>query len=173
MTMLDYRIDEWFPQHPRWPDLETYAHQNDLVHGVINEDGLTPTSHFLVALVADETGEDVAGLLMFLVQPIGPEMDCPILVDSNGNELTEAKIRAFHVDTPHRRRGIGTTLQRATLEKAANLGCFQVRSRSASSRDANYAIKIKLGFACHPAIRQLRSGDETGVYWVKRADTNG
>ena len=97
-------------------------------------------------------------------------MDCPILTDRNGNELTEAKIRAFHVDALHRNRGIGTALQRLVLAMARDLGCFQVRSRSATSRDANYAIKIKLGYACHPAIRTLRSGDETGVYWVKRVD---
>lgn len=57
--MVDYRVEAWPPQHPCWPDLETYAHQNDLVHGVINDQGLTSTSHFLVALVVNETGEDI------------------------------------------------------------------------------------------------------------------
>ncbi len=164
--MSSFVIEEWTPEHPNWCDLENYAYQHDQVHGVIDEHGLTPASHYLVALVDG----DVAALLMFVVQPIGPEMDCPILTDRDGVELTEAKIRAFHVDTPYRNRGIGTALQRSALTMARDLGCFQVRSRSATARDANYAIKIKLGYACHPAIRTLPSGDETGVYWVKRVD---
>ena len=109
----------------------------------------------------------VMGILVFVVQPIGPEMDCPVLCDPTGTPLTELKIRAFHVREEHRGQGIGTALQREALREAGRFGCYQVRSRSDFSRAANYAIKLKLGFAAHPGLRRLRDQDEPGIYWVK------
>lgn len=82
--------------------------------------------------------------------------------------LLEAKIRAFHVLPKHRNRGVGTALQRQVLALAPALGCYQVRSRSELSRGANYAIKRKLGFGMHPAVRTFADGRTSpGVYWVK------
>lgn len=162
--MAQFTISEWTQTHARWPELVKYIKEQELQRGVIDEYGLVPTSHFLVATQEDQ----LVGFLMFLVQPIGPEMGCPILTDRHGEALTEAKIRAFYVTEAYREQGIGTALQKEVLRRAATLGCYQVRSRSAFSRQANYAVKLKLGFVAHPAIRHLKSGDEYGVYWIKR-----
>jgi GNAT superfamily N-acetyltransferase len=94
-------------------------------------------------------------------------MDCPTLCDPEGNPLLELKIRVFDVLEEHRGQGIGTALQREALRQAVEHGCYQVRSRSAFSCQANYAIKQKLGFAAHPGLRHLSGGDESGIYWVK------
>jgi GNAT superfamily N-acetyltransferase len=156
-------IEEWNARHPRWLELVDYISAQNLAHGVLDEDGDVPSRCLLVAI----QDHKLVGFLMFLVQPIGPEMDCPVLQDRRGQPLTEAKIRAFFVTAAYRDQGIGTALQREVLRCAADLGCYQVRSRSAYSRQANYAIKLKLGFAAHPAIRHTQSGDEVGVYWIK------
>ncbi len=74
-------------------------------------------------LAAVQNGES-AGFLMVVVQPIGPEMDCPVLCDRAGNPLTEAKICAFHVREAARSQGIGTALQREVLRLAEELGCY-------------------------------------------------
>lgn len=158
------QIEVWTATHERWPEWEGFARAADLVAGIITPDATGADSHYLAAL-ADEV---LVGVLMFLVQPIGPEMDIPAIVDFLGRPLLEAKIRAFHVLPEHRNRGVGTALQRHVLALAPALGCYQVRSRSELSRAANYAIKLKLGFGMHPAVRIFADGRTSpGVYWVK------
>lgn len=162
--MSSFDIEEWEETHPHWQELIRYIESEQLAYGVLDEQGRVPGAHLLVAVQAYQ----LMGFLMFLVQPIGPEMDCPILCDREGRALTEAKIRAFHVREEWRGQGIGTALQREVLHMAAAQGCYQVRSRSDFSRQANYAIKLKLGFVAHPAIRSLKGGEEPGIYWIKR-----
>jgi GNAT superfamily N-acetyltransferase len=158
------QIEVWATTHQRWPEWEGFARGADLVTGIITPDATGAESHYLAALV----DEALVGVLMFVIQPIGPEMDVPAIVETAGNPLLEAKIRAFHVLPEHRSRGIGTALQRHVLALAAVLGCYQVRSRSELSRGANYAIKRKLGFGMHPAVRTFADGRTSpGVYWVK------
>lgn len=158
------QIAAWTATHRRWPEWEGFARTANMVAGIITPDATGADSHYLAALV----DEALVGALMFLVQPIGPEMDIPALVDSTGRPLLEAKIRAFHVLPEHRNRGVGTALQRHVLELAPALGCYQVRSRSELARGANYAIKRKLGFGMHPALRTFADGRTSpGVYWVK------
>jgi GNAT superfamily N-acetyltransferase len=119
-------------------------------------------------LVAQQRSE-IAGTLIFIQQPIGPEMDVPVICDSGGTPLLEAKIRSFYIRESFRNRGIGTQLQREALHLAAETGCYQVRSRSELDKAANYAVKLKLGFAMHPAERIFQDGRRSpGVYWVKR-----
>ena len=157
-------IAKWSPDHPRWPEWERLAHELNLVRAIIDPETLAEDVHFLAALVDDA----LVGLLMFLVQPIGPEMEVPIVKDAAGKPLTEAKIRAFHVLPDFRNRGLGTALQREVLRLAPLLHCYQVRSRSELDKQANYAIKLKLGFAMHPALRVFRDGTQSpGVYWVR------
>jgi len=158
------QIAKWAPGHPRWPEWERLARRLNLVRAIIDPETLTQDVHFLAGLVDDS----LVGLLMFLVQPIGPEMEVPVICDGAGRPLTEAKIRAFHVLPEYRGRGLGTALQREVLRLAPALGCYQVRSRSELDKEANFAIKRKLGFAMHPALRIYRDGTESpGVYWVR------
>lgn len=156
-------IEKWAPNHPRWTHLVAFAKEKDLFANIIDSPELIAESHYFIALHNNQ----IIGFIMCLVQPIGPEMDVPELVDQHGRTVTEAKIRAFFVEERFRNQGIGTALQKCILDLAPKLGCFQVRSRSEMSKKANYAIKFKLGFAAHPAVRKMRSGDSPGVYWVK------
>jgi GNAT superfamily N-acetyltransferase len=159
-----FTIEEWGPTSPRWPEFVAYVTAEALAFGAIDERGLVPEAHFLAALWG---GDKLVGILMFLVQPIGPEMDVPVLRNGAGEPLLEAKIRVFHVLDAYRNKGVGTALQRHVLRRAAALGCYQVRSRSEFSRSANYAVKLKLGFVAHPAIREVRGVASPGVYWIK------
>ena len=165
--MSEIRIEHWAWEKVDWGKLDPFFVTADLSHipAGVKREGRETETHLVVALSDDQ----MVGGLFFLVQPIGPEMDIPVVCDpSSGEPLMEAKIRAFFVLPEMRNKGIGTRLQQAILGKAAELGCFQVRSRSEPDKDANYAIKLKLGFAMHPAYRVF---DETsrsaGVYWVK------
>lgn len=159
-----FQIEHWQADHPRWPEWQAFGQAAALGPGVIGADARGPDAHYLAALA----GGRLVGGLMFLVQPIGPEMGVPAILGPGGAPLREAKIRGFHVLEAWRGRGIGTALQRHALGLAAGLGCYQVRSRSELAREANYAIKRKLGFGMHPAIRTFADGRASpGVYWVK------
>jgi GNAT superfamily N-acetyltransferase len=97
-----------------------------------------------------------------VTQVIGTDADHdPILFD--GTSVTEAKILAFGVDSTHQRQGIGRALQEAALRLARTLGCYQVRSCSGGSHAANHQLKLRMGFAVHPVVRDT---DTRGVYFV-------
>ena len=75
----------------------------------------------------------------------------------------EAKIHAFAVREENRNQGIGTALQRAAIQKARALGCYQVSSYSLYEKTANHQVKLALGFAAQPEVH----GDSIqGVYFV-------
>jgi GNAT superfamily N-acetyltransferase len=107
-------------------------------------------------------GESLAGFLRFVTQQIGPPDVCPPLL-MNGEPLIEAKILAFGVPESYRRRGIGTRLQRAAIDLARELGCYQLRSWSLAHYTANHALKLKLGFAAQP---EQRANGQQGFYFV-------
>ena len=71
----------------------------------------------------------------------------------DGQALTEAKIIAFGVQPAHRRQGIGRALQEHVLRRARELGCYQVRSVSRWTRQANHQLKLSMGFAVEPMER--------------------
>ena len=79
----------------------------------------------------------------------------------DGKALTEAKIIAFGVPPTHRRQGIGRALQENVLRRARALGCYQVRSVSRWSRQANHQLKLSMGLAVEPMKR-----DEPSVAFV-------
>jgi GNAT superfamily N-acetyltransferase len=116
------------------------------------------SSHLLVASMP----EQAIGFLRFVIQTIGPDMDCPEVV-VNGVALTEAKIMAFGVAEEWRRQGIGRALQSAAINHARKLGCYQVRSHSDGDSDANHQLKLAMGFAIHPIVR---GDDRKGCYFM-------
>ena len=168
---VDFTIEQIDEGHPRWTELAAFIEAHGLQrNGVYAEKSSR-------CLLAASVGDRIAGFLMFLVQPIGPEAGCPVLHDRNGNALTEAKIRSFLVVERYRGRGIGTALQREALVRAADMGAYQVRSRSDVSRKANYAIKLKLGYAASPEITATNDDSKPdgirrtqGYCFVKRTD---
>ncbi len=158
-------LEFWDESHSRWDELKALSKfLGDSPYVFIDDE---PRDFY--AAVAISPTDEIVGYHVFLIQPIGPEMGIAPVLDKDGGTLHEAKIRGLHVIQAWRNRGIGTRLQKFTLEQAAELGVFQVRSRSDISKAENYAIKIKLGFACHPDLRTFRDGSTAeGVYWVKR-----
>ena len=87
---------------------------------------------------------------------------------STGEPLRETFVNTFAVDETHRRQGCGRALQVAALDLTRDLGCYQMRSWSSLDKTANYALKISLGFAAHPAVYESEDGLLiSGVFFVK------
>jgi GNAT superfamily N-acetyltransferase len=156
----DYSIEEWDETHPRWHEflacLEVVA--PDQAPFVLGEYYRAYSSYLFVALQLDQ----VVGFIRFAVQPIGSEEKCPLLY-LNGIQLTQAKIHAFAVHERARNQGIGTELQRQTIQRARALGCYQVASYSSYGRDANHHIKLSLGFAVQP---EVHGDNHQGIYFL-------
>jgi GNAT superfamily N-acetyltransferase len=155
-----FLIEEWDRSHPRWEEfvacLEAIA--PDQVPFVLGPySAQLPCTLF----VAVQDGQ-VVGFIRFGVQPIGPEAHCPAL-QLDGEGLYEAKIHAFAVSSECRNQGIGTQLQKRVVRRARELGCYQVASYSSYGRDANYHIKLSLGFAVQP---EVHGDNEQGSYFL-------
>jgi len=155
-----YSIEEWDEAHPRWHEfvacLEMVAPEQ--APFVFGEHFRAYQSYVFVALQANK----VVGFIRFAVQPIGPEAQCPVLY-LNGVQLTEAKIHAFAVREDARGQGIGTELQRQTIQRAKVLRCTQVASYSSYGSDVNHHIKLSLGFAAQP---EVHGDNHQGVYFI-------
>lgn len=159
-THPKFHIEEWDEHHPR--DVEfldclkaAAPEQLPFVQGSYFQ---SFPCYRLVALQDNQ----VVGVLQFAVLPIGPEVNCPTL-SLNGQTLVEAKIHAFAVHPAYRNQGIGTALQKRAILLAKQLGCYQLASYSSYGRDANYHVKLSLGFAVQP---EVHGNQETGVYFI-------
>lgn len=151
-------VEIWDDGHPRWGDLLA----------VIDGAGQKPwaadwrdwylSDHMLVALL----GDDIAGFLRLVRQPIGPDTGCEPMV-FNGEPLVEAKVMVFAVAEAYRRRGVGWALQEAAIREARRLGCYQMRSYSSGDKPANHHLKLRLGFAVQPRVRD---DDNRGAYFI-------
>ncbi len=113
-------------------------------------------SHILAALVNGQ----LVGFLRFVVQRLGEDEGRPPIVFRE-QTLYEAKIIAFGVLPEERNLGIGRSLQQEAMRRAKALNCCQVRSRSAYGNDANYHLKISLGFGIQPSL------ENDSVYFIK------
>jgi GNAT superfamily N-acetyltransferase len=160
LTQNDFYIEEWDVNHPRYNEfLEclkiSAPEQTGFIQGSFFQNY---ACHLLIAIKDDQA----AGFLQFAVVPIGAEVNCPTLI-LDGQTLVEAKIHAFAVHPSFRNQGIGTALQKKTILKAKQLGCYQVASYSSYGRDANYHIKLSLGFAVQP---EVHGSQEKGAYFL-------
>ena len=153
-------FEEWEEDDSRVPELLRFLEgvAPDQVPFVVGEYYARHRSHLLVALDAGE----VAGAIRFAIQPIGPEARCPVL-RLDGRPLTEAKIHVFAVRPASRGSGIGRHLQELAIKRARELGCHQVASYSCYDKEANYHIKLSLGFAAQP---EVHGDNEQGVYFL-------
>ncbi|HEY8602331.1 MAG TPA: GNAT family N-acetyltransferase [Thermomicrobiales bacterium] len=151
-------IDEWPPDHPRWPEVLAAVAALGQEAWVAATAPWHRSAHLLVAL----HGGALVGFLRFVVQAIGPELGRPPVI-LDGQTLTEAKVLAFGVLPESRGRGIGRALQEAVIARATELGCHQVRSHSGGSNVANHRLKLSLGFGIHPIVR---GEDTTGAYFI-------
>ena len=151
-------IEEWDELHPRWDELLLFVQGEQQAEWLATRADWHLSTHVLVA----QQGEQIVGFLRFVTQVIGVEEDHdPVALE--GISLTEAKVLAFGVGQAQRRRGIGRALQEAALRRAKALGCYQVRSHSDGSYEANHQLKLVMGFGVHPIVR---GNDTRGVYFV-------
>jgi GNAT superfamily N-acetyltransferase len=159
-SLHDVIFEEWDAHHSRIPEFLRFlqAVAPEQVPFVVGEYYAKYTSHLLVALHAGE----IAGAIRFALQPIGPEAHCPVL-QHDGSQLTEAKIHVFAVRPASRCLGIGTQLQKLTICRARDFGCYQVASYSCYDKEANYHIKLSLGFAAQP---EVHGDNEQGIYFL-------
>ena len=118
-------------------------------------------AHFLSSQVfAAFAGGEPVGFLRFVVQRLGEDEERPP-IHFKDHALTEAKIIAFGVVPDYRNQGIGRALQQAAMQRAKELGCYQIRSRSDYANAANFHLKIALGFGIQPSL------ENDSVYFVK------
>ncbi|MEV5957451.1 GNAT family N-acetyltransferase [Streptomyces sp. NPDC051987] len=142
--------------------------QDDPVWELVDELGqrdwvrFTAEFHRSSHLLAAYTAGTPVGFCRYVVQPIGPDTGCPPIT-FEGEAVHEAKILAFGVHGRWRRRGVGTALQRAVVAAAGRQGCHQVRSHSSGDSVGNHQLKLRLGFAVHPVVRD---DDDRGCYFV-------
>ena len=168
-------VERITPQDALWPECANHLKRVNMARWVIARDG--GLDEGLVCLGHVDAGK-VIGHISFRVQPIvcpatewsgGEEM--PVL-GADGQPLTETYVYTFGVEDKYRRQGIGRDLQLAALDWTRRLGCYQMRSWSSTDKDANYALKIGLGFAIHPGTYETASGyPVSGVYFVKMVNS--
>jgi GNAT superfamily N-acetyltransferase len=161
-------IEHWEPRHARWSELTDVMKAEDQDHYWSRAHYWARFDH--TCIVALHNG-DIAGFLEFYLQPIGPDRQCPVL-EFTGGLLSEAKILAFAVLEPYRRRGIGRRLQTAAVQRARELDCFQLRSYNSNEPDhrANYALKLSMGFAAQP---ESRDDGKSGVNFIMPLRSSG
>ncbi len=69
-----------------------------------------------------------------------------------------AEIESVHVHPDHRGSGVGTTLLRAAIDRARNLGCYRVQLTSNVQRPDAHRLYERLGFApSHVGFKMLLS----------------
>jgi GNAT superfamily N-acetyltransferase len=160
-----FTVEEWTPIHPSWNDLLAAVEAHAQTDWVSFTADFHISSHMLVVLHS----ERIAGFLRYVVQQIGPDMGCPP-VTLGGKPLTEAKVLAFAVDSTYRRKGFGRALQEDVVRRAREAGCYQVRSHSSGSNEANHRLKLSMGFGIHPIVR---GDDSKGAYFILPLDGAG
>ncbi|MEM7129444.1 MAG: GNAT family N-acetyltransferase [Chloroflexota bacterium] len=144
MTLTISRIS---PEDTIWSELMGTVKSLNQTNWVTIQADHFQSSHMLVATVNEQT----VGFLRFIIQRLGEDEERPPIA-FKGKTLYEAKIIAFGVVPEVRNQGIGRMLQEAAQVHARELGCYQIRSRSSYGNDANYHLKIDMGFAIQPSL---------------------
>lgn len=163
-------IEEIEPESNYWSELIEYLEKSEEKQWVIDENNRAFENVRFMAAV--ENGQ-IIGCITIKKQ----DMICPATEFSGGQEfpisnpdgkpLHETFVQTFSVQEAYRRQGYGRQLQQAALELTRRLGCYQMRSWSSIDRPANFALKISMGFAVHPAKFELPDGRQiSGAYFV-------
>lgn len=162
------------PGAPAWDGLVRYLRDSGDARWTLAEDD-TPLADMLYLTALEE--DRIAGALVLREQVVmAPATEWSGGIDkpverAPGVPLRETFVMSFSVAVAFRRRGLGRALQRAALELTREQGCCQMRSWSSLDKPANYALKLSLGFAMHPATHEAWNGMlVSGVYFVKRVD---
>ncbi|NLX09846.1 MAG: GNAT family N-acetyltransferase [Chloroflexi bacterium] len=166
-------IEEFGLEHPQWVAYVAHLVRVDAARWVLDdvESGEPKTGCLYLGALE---GEQVIGHIALFDQPIiipatawSGNVATP-LTGPDGVQLRETFVQSFAVDEAYREQGVGRELQLAALAMTADLGCIQMRSWSSLDKRANFALKLSLGFAVHPAITETASGEKVcGAYFIK------
>lgn len=160
------------PGHDLWSAFLGHLERSQMARQAVDEKGYPLPAHLYLGLTIVER---VVGHVTVTVRDIvvpatewtgGKETP---LVDEDGDPLRELFVQTFAVDPDYRGQGYGRMLQEAALQIAEDKGCYQMRSWSSLDKHANFALKIRMGFAAHPTTYQLPDGNEiSGVFFIKQ-----
>jgi GNAT superfamily N-acetyltransferase len=145
--------------HTLWPELlELVKSVEQRLEWLTSKEDYHLSNHVLVAV----ENNVLIGFLRFTVREFGwPLGDGISPITFNGKKLIEAKVETFGVRKNYQNKGVGRVLQKETMKRAKEIGCYQLRSKSACHAKANYHLKISLGFGVQPHRK------EQAVYFVK------
>lgn len=170
-------IERFTPDHSLWSDFCAHLALHDMARWVLKPapDGIgfcgqpLPALYFLGVVEADRVVGHISLKMQRLVFPkIARNAQTQSLTTHDDRILRELFVQTFAVNERFRSQGRGRTLQLAALDLCRRLGCYQLRSWSSADKRANYALKLKLGFAIHPAIFETPDGQRIqGVYFIK------
>ncbi len=163
--------EQFAPKHPLWTEYVAHLERVNMAKWIMDEKG-QPLPNVYFSGICD--GNKVVGHISIQVQDIvspatewSKGKEVPVL-GADGKILRETFVQTFAVEKTYRRQGHGSALQLSALKLTKELGCYQMRSWSSADKNANYALKLKLGFAAHPAVSQTMDGQSiSGVYFVK------
>ena len=168
--MSEWRVIDIDPTREHWQTyLDHLKRVKMLTHAT--EDGDPKPDGFYFGIL---TENECVGHISIRKQPLTvpashltEDKELP-LSDSQCVPLVETFVNTFAVEKAYQRRGYGRALQEAALKKTRELGCYQMRSWSSADKSANYALKLSMGFAVHPALYPLPGGKPlSGVYFTK------
>jgi GNAT superfamily N-acetyltransferase len=171
------QVSCYSPKQPGW---EAYIHHlkaNKQATWVLDT-GDRPLSEKIIFLGIEQDRAVAASLTLKLQPLVAPDSDWAagmekVITGEEGKALSETYVQTFCVDESYRRRGLGELLQLEGLAVTRELGAYQMRSWSSLDKPANYQLKLKLGFAAHPAITETDSGLKvSGVFFVKTVKTD-
>jgi GNAT superfamily N-acetyltransferase len=166
------QVFHYSPDKPNWQAYVAHLRQSGQGRWVLNRRG-KPLSDQIIFLGIEQDNAVVASLTLKVQPVVIPATEwaggkVTPLTDAEGNELKETFVQTFYTDEPHRRKGMGELLQLEALDATRQLGCYQMRSWSSLDKEPNYRLKLKLGFAAHPAVYETDGGLKvSGIFFVK------
>lgn len=166
-----WAVELFFPSDPLWSAYVDHLERHNMARWVLGRDRQPRPGLVFLGIPHDKAivGHICLKLQPITLPPVAENANHPIaLLDADDRPLTELFVQTFAVDDDRRRRGCGRSLQLDALRLTRELGCYQMRSWSSADKVANYALKISLGFAVHPATQNTPTGGPIGgVYFVR------
>lgn len=153
------------------PDWEAFIRHLKRVkmarHSLKNEQPKPDTHYFGVTVKTRVVGH-IAIRVQPLSVPVSKSTDgAPMILTRGGVALMETFVQTFAVEEAYQRRGYGRGLQQTAIDFSREMGCYQMRSWSSGDRQANYALKLSMGFAAVPGLYPIPGGETiSGMYFV-------